>query len=75
MKTTNIVLMPKKIIKSEEMVIIPKKEYERLLAAQDDESDTLTPVQKRALRRAEKNFREGKMLTLDELKKRLGFKN
>lgn len=35
----------------------------------------LTPVQKKALMRARKNLKEGNTLTLDELKRRLGFRS
>lgn len=34
---------------------------------------TLTSAQKKALARAEKNYREGKSLSIDELKQKLGF--
>ena len=71
MKEIVSIPIPKKLAKQGDLVIIPKKEYERLLAGQDD-FDTLTAADRRAIKRAEKNFREGKSMTLDELKKRLG---
>ncbi len=72
MKEIVSIPIPKKFAQKGDLVIIPKKEYERLLAAQDDDPDTLTPAEKRAVKRAQKNFRAGKYITLDELKKRLG---
>ncbi|MFY9484791.1 MAG: hypothetical protein WAP74_04210 [Patescibacteria group bacterium] len=40
---------------------------------QSEDDLTLTAVQKKALAQAEKNYREGKTLSIDELKQKLGF--
>lgn len=40
---------------------------------QTEDDLALTGAQKKALARAEKNYREGKSLSIDELKQKLGF--
>lgn len=71
------ITIPKKLIK-DDLVIIPRKEYEKLLKFYLEQSKkqkeaTLTPSQKKRLEKARKNLAQGKFLTLYELKQKLGF--
>lgn len=71
------VTISKKITKGEELVIIPRKEYERLIASISSVVPIYTPThaEKKALVRARKNRARGNFLTLNELKQKLGFRN
>jgi hypothetical protein len=64
----------KKMAAKGDVVVLSLKEYQNLLAKRE-ESLSLTPFQKAALRRAEKELKMGKCLSLDEIRKKLGFKN
>ena len=75
MKATNVITIPKKLAQKDDLVVLPRKEYEKLVESCKIKEFTPTPVQRRALRRAEKNLREGKTLTINELRKKLGFTN
>lgn len=74
--------IPENILKESELVIIPRKEYKefsewKTAFKPPAKYKTFKPTlaQKRALKRARKNLAEGKFLTIDELKKKLGFSN
>lgn len=66
MNTTTI---PKKMAKKDDLVVIPRKEYEALLRLKNVREFSPTSAQKKALVRAEKNFRKGKTLSYNELTK------
>ena len=72
-----ILTIPKTLTKKGELVVIPRKEYEEFLRSRIKivREVSMTPAQKRALERARKNLAQGKYLTLDELKQKLGYKN
>lgn len=70
----NIVTIPKKLAKNDDLVVIPRSEYEALLNKKSG-SVSLTKSQKKALMQAEKNLEHGKSLTLNELSRHLGFKD
>ena len=53
--------------------MIPMKEYEALLGLKKIREFVPTSAQRNALIRARKNRRDGKYLTLDELRRKLGF--
>lgn len=74
MPTLNI---PKNLIREKELVVISKEEYDNLLKsrAKRIREVTMTAIQKRALRIAEKNLSKGKTLTIGELKQKLGIKS
>ena len=70
------ITVSKKIALKGDFVIIPRAEYEILRELQEEEESLyLTPAQERALRSAEKELKAGKALSIDELEKKLGFKN
>lgn len=71
----NTITIPKKLVEKDDFVIIPRREYEALLEFRKIREFTPTPAQKRALRRAESNFRRGKTLSYHELVRKLGFTN
>jgi hypothetical protein len=68
------ITIPKKITKGEELVVIPRKDYEEFLRfrLKKDEELTLTSSQKRRLQKARVNLAKGKYLTIYELKSKLG---
>ncbi|KKR08756.1 MAG: hypothetical protein UT37_C0027G0004 [Parcubacteria group bacterium GW2011_GWA2_39_18] len=70
------ITIPKNLIK-EELVIIPRKEYEEFLRfySREDRELELTASQKNRLRKSRANLAKGKYLTLHELKQKLGVKN
>ncbi|MBI4160300.1 MAG: hypothetical protein HY506_00135 [Candidatus Yanofskybacteria bacterium] len=69
----NIITIPKKLVKKDDLVVVPRKEYEALLGLKRFKEFSPTATQKRALLRAESNFRKGKTLSYHELAKKLGF--
>jgi len=72
---TATVTIPKKIRKGEELVIITRREYEKLLDSKKVSEFTPTVSQKKALAQARKNQKSGNFLTFNELKEKLGFTN
>lgn len=66
------ITIPKNLIK-DDLIIIPRKEYESLLKLKIIKEFVPTLTQKKALRRAERNFSAGKTLSYDNLVKKLGF--
>lgn len=72
----NAITIPKKLIGQDDLVIIPRKEYESFLQWQKEiKYFNPTSAQTKALRKAEKEYEKGKCLTLNELKQKLGIKN
>ncbi len=69
----NTITIPKKIASRDDLIIIPRKEYEALLELRRFKEFSPTAIQKKALARAESNFRSGKTLSYHELVKKLGF--
>ena len=67
------ITIPKGLSKKGELVLIPKAEYEKLIAAKRVVEFTPTPAERRDLARARKNYARGKFITLNELKQNLGF--
>ena len=67
------VTIPKKVTKGAELVVLSRKDYEKLLLARVIPEYKSTANEKKALERARKNRAAGKFLTLDELKQKLGF--
>jgi len=56
-----------------DLVIIPRKEYEAFLKFKKIKEFSLTVTQKRALVKAEKNLKQNKTLSYDDLVQKLGF--
>lgn len=67
------ITIPKKITKGTDLVVIPRKEYEKLLSSKKVVEFVPTAAEKRAIARGRKNFKKGNYLTIDELKDELGF--
>lgn len=65
------ITIPQKLAQKGDLVIVPRQEYEDLLALRQE--FTPTAVQRRALRQAEKNLTQGRTLSYHELTRRLGF--
>lgn len=75
----NTTTTPKQSTKNEKLIAIPQEIYKEFLEWQKKEKSkkeyTPTPAEKKALRRARKNLRDGKCLNIDEAYKQLGIKN
>lgn len=71
----NVVNVPAKVTKGEDLVIISKKEYDELAQLKKVYEFAPTIGQKRALKTARSNRRKGKVLTLNELKRKLVSRN
>ena len=69
----NTITIPKKITQGEELVVIPRKEYEEYLQLRKIIPIVkMTPSQKRDLERARKDYKQGKFIALEELEHELG---
>ncbi len=66
------ITIPKKITGGTDLVILPREEYEQLLDRQIPEF-VPTAQEKRDIARARKNRAKGNYMTVDELKRKLGF--
>lgn len=65
----------KKALKEVDLIAIPRKEYEEFLELKRIVEFKPTPIQLKALRRAEENLAGGKTFGYNELVQKLGFKN
>lgn len=72
----SIITIPKKMTAKDDLVVLPRKEYEALLRLRPRmiTEVVMTQPQKLALQKARKNLAQGKSLTLNELKRKLGIK-
>jgi len=75
------ITIPKKITKEKELVAIPQEEYEEFVQWQKAirpprilKTFKPTPVQLRTLKRSREDYKRGKYITIDELKRRLDIK-
>jgi hypothetical protein len=64
--------IPKALSKQGELVVIPRREYEQLIALKKIREFRPTARQKAALKRAERNLKMGKALSYDAVAKSLG---
>ena len=69
----NTVTIPRTLAQKDDLVVLPRKEYEALFGFKKYREVNMTRAQSAALRRAEKNMRLGKTLSYDELIRKLGF--
>lgn len=69
-----ILTIPKKLAKKDDLVVIPRREYEALLELKKIREFTPTATQKKALAGARKEYRARKYLTFNELKQKLDIK-
>ncbi len=66
------ITIPQKLANKDDLIVIPRKEYESLLELKKIKEFTPTSIQRRALARAENNLRRSKTLSYRELVKKLG---
>ena len=71
----NTVTIPKKLAQKDDLVVVPRKEYEALLELKKVKEFIPTAAQKKALARAERNVKRGKTLSYNELARKLGLGN
>ncbi|MCD6114903.1 hypothetical protein J7J74_01270 [bacterium] len=70
---SKVISIPKELSKKGDLVIIPRAEYEELLDLKKIvRLMKLTPSEKKALRLGRKEIKEGKYITLKQLKSELG---
>ena len=70
------VTIPKKIIKDEELIAVPRKEYEAFSKWQKT-LKTFQPTTRDGgdLKKARADYKSGRFMTIDELKRKLADKN
>ena len=68
-----VITIPKKITERGDLVVIPRSEYRALLELKKIREFVPTVAQKKALIQARKNRKAGNYLTINELRKKLGF--
>ena len=73
------ITIPKNLIKNDDLIIIPRKEYVEFYQWKETaklfKTFTPTAAQKRDLKKAREDYKQKKYITLDEFKRRLGIKN
>lgn len=74
-QTVNAITIPKKLVGAGDLVVVPRKEYEALLEFKKFKEFIPTAAERKALIKAERNFRNGKTLSYHELVKKLGFRD
>lgn len=67
--------IPRKLIQNDDLVIVPRKEYEALKELRKTAEFAPTAAQRAALSKAEQNLKAGKTLSYHELVRKLGFAN
>ena len=72
-----VITIPKNLIKNDDLVVIPRREYEEFLRFRFSKIKevNMTSQQKRILAQARKNLKKGKFLAIYELKEKLGIKD
>lgn len=73
----NAITIPKNLIRNDDLVIIPRREYEEFLSykLKIPKEVTITPFQKKIINKARQRIAKGKFFTLNEFKSKLGIKN
>ena len=69
------ITIPKKLAQKDDLVVVPRGEYEALLHFRKVKEFEPTTAQKKALIRAEANFKKNRTLSYNELIEKLGFKS
>ncbi len=69
----NTITISRKLAGRNDLVVIPRREYEALLELKKIKEFRPTLAQKKALTQAESNFRKGKTLSYYELTRKLEF--
>ncbi|MDP3696760.1 MAG: hypothetical protein Q8R55_01885 [Candidatus Taylorbacteria bacterium] len=68
----DIFTVPKKITKGDDLIIMSREEYERLITIRQIPEFKPTAKDREDLAQARKNLKAGKFLTIHELRKKLG---
>jgi len=68
------ITIPRKLAQKDDLVVVPRKEYEALLELKKIKEFTPTAAHKKALAKAESNLKQGKALSYNELVRKLGFR-
>jgi len=71
----NLITISKKFARNDDLVVMPRGEYESLLSFKKADEYQPTLAQRRSLARAENNLKLGKTFSYDELVKKMGFAN
>ncbi|MDP3764797.1 MAG: hypothetical protein Q8Q95_04235 [bacterium] len=71
----SITTILKKLSEKEDLIVVPRGEYEVFLKFKKIKTFTPTPAHKRALARSIKNLKEGKTLSFEEFTRKLGIKD
>ena len=69
------VTIPHRLTHGKELIVIPREEYEALVELKKIYEFQPTASQKKALANARKNRKRGEILSLSELKSKLGLTN
>ncbi|MFY9463204.1 MAG: hypothetical protein WAP52_03400 [Candidatus Sungiibacteriota bacterium] len=67
------ITIPKKFVQQDDLMIIPRKEYQALIELRKTTEFIPTAAQRKALTKAEQNLKAGKTLSYHELVRKLGF--
>ena len=67
------ITIPKKLAQKDDVIIVPRKEYEALTELRRMQEFIPTAAQKKALLKAERNLMQGKTLSYHEVVRKLGF--
>ena len=70
-----VITIPKKLVERDDLVVIPRREYETLIMLRNHREFAPTKEQKQALIRAERNLNRGKTFSYGTLLRKLGFRN
>ncbi|MFH1170484.1 MAG: hypothetical protein V1704_02905 [Candidatus Vogelbacteria bacterium] len=68
-----VATISKQVTKGEELVVIPRREYNELQEFKRIREFTPTLAEKRVLKKARLDYKKGNYLTIDELRQKLGF--
>lgn len=71
----NIITIPKRLAGKDDLIVVPRREYQALLELKKFREFVPTAAQKKSLAKAENNLRKGKNFSYNELVKKLGFAN
>ncbi|MEK7099103.1 MAG: hypothetical protein AAB916_01135 [Patescibacteria group bacterium] len=67
------ITIPRTLAQRDDLIVIPRKEYEALTELRKTAEFTPSAAQRAALRKAEKNLERGKTLSYHALVRKLGF--
>lgn len=70
----SVITIPKQLVRNDDLVVIPKKEYEELLGWKNRSFKTVKPTKAdlKIMARGRNEVARGDYVTLEELKKELG---